>query len=74
MNWKNNEIGPICFCGLPTCIKIDNNNITLICLMHPGLTAICYPLPQNKPDNWPDLSDEEMEKLVDKGFEERDMK
>lgn len=76
MEWKHGEAGPHCFCGCPTVVMVTENveegEINLVCLLHTGSAGAIFPLPKNKrPAHWPNLTDEEMMKLVDTGFEEQ---
>jgi hypothetical protein len=74
MEWKHGEKGPRCFCGSPTNIMIDDKSgeVNLLCLTHTSLAGALFPLPKDdRPENWPTLTDEEMIVLVDKGYEEQ---
>lgn len=70
MEWKNGEAGPTCACGMPTMVMVGEQ-INLVCLFHQTEYGIVYPLPKDRPDNWPHLSDDEMTRLVDRGFTEQ---
>ncbi len=62
--WIHNEGGPTCFCGETTIVKILTHEILLLCLLHEKEESAVWTLPPNKPENWPNLSNEEMEKLI----------
>jgi hypothetical protein len=72
MNWKNGEPGPTCFCGMPTAVSATKTGAVLVCIFHEKSAGAFFPLPKDRPDNWPNLSDDEMILLVDKGTAEAD--
>ncbi len=65
--WVHGEKGPQCFCGSSTHVWISDNEVFLMCLLHTPKEGVLFPLPPEKPDNWPNLSDEEMQNLFVKG-------
>jgi hypothetical protein len=44
----------------------------LICILHTKAAGASFPLPSVRPDNWPDLSDEEMFACMEQGANEAD--
>jgi hypothetical protein len=70
--WKNGEAGPACYCGKPTFVSFDpdTQKPQLMCLFHKPTEGTYFALPQEKPDNWPDLTDEELDSCMFKGEEE----
>jgi len=70
MNWIHGEEGPDCFCGNPTIVWIIGERASLICLFHTPKEGASFPLPAEKPDTWPNLTNEEMEILVQQGMKE----
>ena len=75
--WKAGEPGPTCFCGLPTSVAFievaPNKSLPiLMCLFHQKGFGAEFTLPSERPENWPNLSHEEMKKLVEKGEAEHD--
>lgn len=77
MKWIHGEPGPTCFCGLPTMVYLDEEGLqaNLLCLGHTREHGAIFPLPLNqRPETWPVVSDDEMNKLVDAGFVEQDKK
>lgn len=76
MNWTHGEQGPTCFCGMPTYVMIseDNKRINLLCVFHTSEAGALFPLPINdRPDNWLNLTDEEMSDLIDRGIKEQEL-
>jgi hypothetical protein len=75
MDWKHGEKGPRCFCGNTTNVVVDEKSgeVNLLCLLHTKMAGAIFPLPKSgRPDKWPEMTDEEMIVLVDKGYEEQD--
>lgn len=72
MNWVQGEPGPTCFCGKPTIVFIsDDSAVDLFCMLHQNIQPTMFPLPKNdKPEHWPNMTDQEMIELVNKGMEE----
>jgi hypothetical protein len=72
MNWSK-ESGPKCPCGMPTFVDVDDEgNANLICIFHTYDSGAIWPLPKSRPDNWPNLSDNEIDALIELGFKERE--
>ena len=73
MDWKNGEAGPQCFCGMPTSVLVDEEGeCNLLCIFHTGLAGAMFPLPsKGRPDHWPNMSDKEMNALVESGYVEQ---
>ena len=71
-SWKDKEKGPICSCGNPTCILFDEDRPMLLCLFHRQAEGSMWYLPMEKPDNWLNLSNQEMFDLIKKGEKEYD--
>ena len=69
MKWIDKEEGPACFCGLPTIVMVaDNGDANLVCIFHDKDEGASFPLPKDKkPENWPDLSDEDVDKVMLEG-------
>lgn len=76
MKWTDKEEGPACFCGLPTIVLVaENGDANLVCMFHERDTGASFPLPKDKrPENWPNLSDEEVDKVMLEGQAEYDAK
>jgi hypothetical protein len=53
--WVNNEDGPDCFCGGPTVVKILPDGAFLLCLFHERAEGKLYQLPNEAPDEFPNL-------------------
>ena len=70
--WIQSEPGPICTCGWPTFVNVTEKEIALICIGHSYEAGAAFPLPKNKPEKWPDLTNDEMQKLVEEGMKEQD--
>ena len=67
------EKGPRCYCGCPTWVEPDlGGGAVLICIFHTKEAGASFPLPSARPDNWPNLSDEEMIACMDQGAREAD--
>ncbi len=58
--WVNNEDGPTCDCGEPTLVKTTEDRAILLCFFHTSETGCYVSLPPMAPDNWADLSYEEV--------------
>lgn len=71
--WQDREKGPECFCGAPTCVVVSKDGrVDLLCFFHTYEAGAMFPLPRNdRPENWPNLTSDEMSALVDKGIEEQ---
>ncbi len=67
MPWVKGESGPQCTCGWPTVVCVLEDGVHLMCFGHTKAEGAMWPLPNDKPENWPNLSDEEMQALVEKG-------
>lgn len=72
MEWRHGEDGPTCTCGWPTNVVVSGDQADLMCFGHTKEAGAMFPLPRRRPDNWPDLSHEEMERLVNEAFRERE--
>jgi hypothetical protein len=71
--WIDHEKGPECFCSMPTGVIVhEDGTADLLCIMHTYEAGAMFPLPAERPDNWPDLSREELNALMIKGAEEAD--
>ena len=70
VKWQDKEKGPECFCGMPTRVFLTNDKPALLCLFHTNEEGAMFPLPAERPENWPNLSTEEMVSLVNRGIEE----
>jgi len=66
------EKGPDCYCGCPTWVepKMGNDGAYLICIFHTKEAGASFPLPSCRPDNWPNLTQDEMQTFMDKGAAE----
>lgn len=76
MNWTHGEAGPECFCGMPTGIVLsaDGKRVDLLCFCHTYEAGAMFPLPLNgRPDNWPNLTNDEIKELVDQGIAEQEI-
>lgn len=73
--WEAGEPGPTCLCGKAT-IVVTNPDPSylpvLICFAHTPEEASFFPLPVARPLNWPNLNNEEMKELVERGIAEHD--
>ena len=63
--WTHGEEGPQCRCSWPTRVDIVDGNVVLWCFGHDNEAGMWWPLPSEKPANWPNLSDDEMETLIE---------
>lgn len=71
--WIDHERGPECFCGMPTGVIVNEDGTAeLLCIMHTYEAGAMFPLPAERPDNWPDLPRDELNALMQKGAEEAD--
>lgn len=64
MNWTNGEPGPNCFCGKETFVIVDDYGISLMCLFHTKSEGASFALPNERPEKWPDMTNEEMVELT----------
>lgn len=73
MSWVSGEKGPQCFCGMPTSVMLyDDGSAGLLCIFHRYEAGAIFPLPTNgKPDNWPNLTNDEIKSLVEAGMAEQ---
>jgi hypothetical protein len=73
--WIQSEQGPECYCGWPTVVVVHENGLaSLMCFGHTKEEGAMFPLPANKPDNWPNLTHQEMQTLVEQGSAEHEEK
>lgn len=73
MKWIDKEPGPECYCGAPTFVALfENGDAALICIFHEYEAGASFPLPKEKPEKWPNMTNEEMAELVDKGIKEQE--
>ncbi len=72
--WVDKEKGPECFCGCPTMVSMfEDGRAVLLCIFHTGPEGAMFPLPNDgRPDSWPNVTHEEMQKLVDQGIAEEE--
>ena len=71
--WTHGEPGPKCFCGRDTNVMIcADGKVNLMCLAHTKEETALFPLPATRPEKWPDMTNEEMQALVDQGFLEHE--
>ena len=70
--WIDKEHGPECFCGMPTGVYVDSDGKAgLLCIFHDTEAGAIFPLPKDgRPDNWPDISREELNEIMKRGSEE----
>lgn len=71
MNWVDGEIGTKCDCGRDMKVLVDMYGIGLACIYHKDASLV-FPLPKNRPNNWPKLTEAEVQALCIKGQEEAD--
>jgi len=72
--WQDKEPGPECTCGCPTFVSAQEGQLPMfVCILHSWDAGVCYPLPKERPENWPNLTNEELTVLVNKGFEEHEI-
>ena len=66
------EKGPPCYCGFKTTWvePSEDGPPTLICFAHTKASGAAFPLPKDRPDNWPDLTKEELNACMLRGAEE----
>jgi hypothetical protein len=64
------EKGPACFCGGPTWVEPWPEGAELVCLLHTKAAGASFPLPAARPDNWPDLTREELHAFMTQGAKE----
>ena len=69
--WTDGEEGPKCCCGWPTRVSIVDGKPMLWCFGHSDEAGAWWPLPPEKPDNWPNLTGDEMESLIESADKER---
>jgi hypothetical protein len=76
MKWTDKEEGPACFCGMPTVVTVaENGAASLVCLYHEADRGALFPLPRDKrPDNWPRLTEDEVDMVMFEGQDEADSK
>lgn len=74
MKWVDKEEGPSCYCGMPTVVVVENGEANLLCIFHTQSAGALFPLPEERPDNWPNLNDDELDQVMLKGQEELDAK
>jgi len=74
MKWINKENGPLCFCGVPTFVSVaDDGQADLVCIFHEKAEGALFPLPTDgRPENWPNLTDEEVDVIMLQGQKEAD--
>ncbi len=73
--WTDKEAGPQCTCGWPTVVSITEGRLPILwCFGHTKEEGAWWPLPSEKPENWPNLSNEEMQTLIEKGEAEHNEK
>lgn len=67
--WIDKEEGPECFCGMPTAVYVrEDGEANLLCIFHSYDAGALFPLPKDgKPDNWPNISREELNALMKQG-------
>lgn len=72
--WIDKERGPECFCGMPTGVYVSSDGqASLLCIFHEKEAGALFPLPKDgRPDNWPDISREELNAIMKQGSEEDD--
>lgn len=71
--WIDKERGPECFCGMPTGVHVIDGKAWLMCIFHEYEAGAMFPLPKDeRPDNWPDISREELNAIMKRGAEEDD--
>lgn len=71
--WIDKEKGPECFCGMPTAVFLcEDGTAALLCIFHTDEAGAMFPLPSERPDNWPEIPREELNALMIKGAEEAD--
>ncbi len=68
------EKGPECYCGMPTGVHVDEDGKAwLLCIFHTNEAGAMFPLPKDgRPDNWPEVTPEELNAIMLKGQEEDD--
>jgi hypothetical protein len=76
MNWTHGEKGPECYCGMPTGVVVseDGKRADLLCIFHTNEAGAMFPLPAERPANWPELSEEDLTKCMVQGQAEDDAK
>ena len=71
--WVNGEKGPTCKCGWPTNVSVSKGQMPILwCFGHSKEAGAMWPLPNEKPFNWPRLSDQEMQVLIEKGLSQHE--
>ncbi len=71
--WPAREAGPTCFCGWPTFVDAQEGHLPiLICIFHRRDAGASFPLPLERPDNWPNLSREELQAFMERGEKEHE--
>lgn len=66
--WIHRETGPKCHCGWPTTtVLADDEGFELFCLGHTKSAGAVFPLPSERPKNWPHLSAEELDAVMEAG-------
>jgi hypothetical protein len=68
--WIDGESGPTCLCGWPTIVTVTETGPVLLCFGHSKHAGRSWRLPKERPDNWPDLTDDEMETVIREGLAE----
>ena len=74
--WIDKEHGPECFCGSPTSVYLSSDDTAgLVCIFHDTDAGALFPLPKDaRPDNWPNITREELNMLMKLGSEQDDAK
>lgn len=74
MKWIDKENGPLCFCGMPTFVSVANDgHADLVCIFHEQQQGALFTLPTNgRPENWPNLTDQEVDEIMLKGNKEQE--
>ena len=74
LEWQDKEPGPVCACGCPTFVSVGPNHLPVfICIFHSYEAGVSFALPKERPENWPNLTYDELVTLVGKGIEEHDL-
>lgn len=74
LEWQDKEPGPECTCGAPTFVSVSEGNLPIfICIFHTYEAGACFALPKDRPENWPNLTNDEIKELVDRGIKEHEL-
>lgn len=68
--WRDREPGPDCYCGRGRGVVLvrEGELPELLCIFHTNQEGAVFCLPKERPENWPDLNNDEMQVLIEEGI------